>query len=324
MRASVPDIFAGQADTLQVTVVGPDGSASNALPFALAAASSAQITPASGPSGTIITIAGAGFAAGSVVWFEGSDRSGSDQAPILLSSTQLRASVPDVFAGLADTLQVTVVRPDGTASDPLAFTLTAASSGPLTLCTLDDLKVFLGLADSDTVNAPQLNRYIRIASNQILGYCKQDFQIVAIENELHDGDDTHLLSLDHTPIQSIEALSIDGQTIDPTEVKVYPAYIKLDETFTYDARLRGFDRVFGRGTQNIAVSYQAGFLEVPPEIEEACLLQVVFLQNLANRQGIVTETNQVAGSTTSYAQTQLAPSVRVICNRFRRKRLAIV
>lgn len=283
-----------------------------------------SITPTGGPSGTVITITGDEFASGSSVWFEGTDRNAADQAPVLLSSTQLQAAVPDFFSGQADTLQVTVVGPDGTASNALPFALTAASSAPLTLCTLDDLKVFLGLADSDTVNAPQLNRYIRIASNQILGYCKQDFQIVAIENELHDGDDTHLLSLDHTPIQSIEALSIDGQTIDPTEVKVYPAYVKLDETFTYDARLRGFDRVFGRGTQNIKVSYQAGFLEVPPEIEEACLLQVVFLQNLASRQGIVTETNQVAGSTTSYAQTQLAPSVRVICNRFRRKRLAIV
>lgn len=285
-----------------------------------------SITPSGGPASTIVTITGDGFVSGSTVWFEGSDRNSPDQSPVLVSSTKMQASVPEFFSGLsaADTLQVTVVGPDGIASNALPFGLTPAGSAPLTLCTLGDLKEFLGLADSDTVNPAQLNRYIRMASNQIVGYCKQDFQIVFIENELHDGDDTHLLSLDHTPIQAIESLSIDGQAIDPTEVKIYPSYIKLDETYTYDARLRGFDRVFGRGVQNVSVSYQAGFLQAPFEIQEACMLQVVFLQNLGNRQGIVTETNQVSGSTTSYAQTQLAPSVRVICNRFRRKRLAII
>ncbi|MGE5487566.1 MAG: phage head-tail connector protein [bacterium] len=192
------------------------------------------------------------------------------------------------------------------------------------LCTLAELKAFLGIAAHDTADDGRLSALITAASAQIEGYCDRSFGIEDIADELHDGDGTDTLELDKTPILFVSALSIDGLDVDPGEVRVYPKFIAFPSGCEYDARLRSTTRIFPEGRQNVKVSYRAGYSEVPREIADACKIQVAFLMNTINKQGVISETNQMAQATTSYAQEQLAPATRATCRRYRRTRVRVI
>jgi hypothetical protein len=192
------------------------------------------------------------------------------------------------------------------------------------LCSLEYLKAALGIASDETSDDAKFTALIQMASGQIAAWCGRDFKVVDITDELRDGDDSALLTLVHTPIVSVSALSIDGQVIDPAEAKVYPNYIKFDDSGEYSARLRSSGRIFPAGCQNVKVSYRAGYSVIPAEISDACVGQVAFLMNTLTKQGLLNETNQVAQATTGYAQVALAPAVKVACNRYRRSRVAVV
>jgi hypothetical protein len=192
------------------------------------------------------------------------------------------------------------------------------------LTTLADVKAFLGIATEETAEDEKLTILIGTASAQIEGYCGRSFGIQDIADELQDGNGTSTLELDVTPIISVAALSIDGQAVDLGEVRVYPQFIAFPDSDVWDARLRGYSRIFPAGRQNVKVSYRAGYAAVPRDIADACKSQVAFLQNTINRQGIISETNQVAQATTSYSQEELAPATRATCRRYRRTRVKAI
>ncbi|MFB3828952.1 MAG: phage head-tail connector protein [Bryobacteraceae bacterium] len=192
------------------------------------------------------------------------------------------------------------------------------------LCTLDQVKAALGLAADEASEDSRLTFLIGMASGQIADYCGRDFELAEIANELHDGDGSALLPLEHTPIVAVTALEIDGQAVEAAEVKVYPEYIRFGDSAGYNARLRSYSRVFPEGTQNVKVSYRAGYEEIPVGIANACVVQVIYLMNTLAKQGLLSETNQVAQSTTAYAQEVLAPEAKVACNRYRKPGMAVI
>jgi hypothetical protein len=284
-----------------------------------------SLTPTSGPAGTILTLNGAGFATGCIVWFSGLGHDTSDSTPIILSSSAATCSIPDAFDGLGGGLLVFVM--DGTEeSNSLAFALAASpdTEAPYGLCSIGQVKSLLGISETDVADESRFKRLIAMASAQIKGYCKRTFAVISVTAEALDGSGTDTLELNQSPIISVSALSIEGVAVDISEVKVYPDYIRFAGGGGYNPRLRGDSRLFPEGVQNVVVSYQAGYAEVPAEISDACALQVVFLMNLANKQGIISETNQVANASTTYAQSPLSPFVRATCNRYRGQRLRAV
>jgi len=286
-----------------------------------------SLSPSSGKPGDTIVLAGSGFVAGAIVTYASTVRTLTDDSPTVVSDTEIRSVVPDVLEGLAGAVQVSVTNANDSASNTLPFSLEAVPSVGSTqqLCSLGELRKFLGIAPDETIDADRLRELITIASAQIIGYCQRDFQLVTVTDELVDGTGANVLRLSRTPIVAVTALTIDGEPVDVGELRIYDDYIKFEDApGYYNPRLRSTARYFPAGVQNITVSYQAGYAEVPPEIAHACMLQVVYLQNLANKQGIISETNPVAQTTTQYSQAQLAPAVKVICNRFRRPKLEII
>ena len=135
------------------------------------------------------------------------------------------------------------------------------------LCTLSLLKAVLGVSVEETLDDPKLQALIGKASTQIAAYCGRDFAVVEVEDELQDGDDSPLLTLARTPILAVTALSIDGQAVDVAEVKVYPNYIRFEDSGEYNPRLRSSNRIFPGGAQNIrSVTARAtpGFPRISP------------------------------------------------------------
>lgn len=291
----------------------------------MAAATTSTISPITGSPGDMVTLTGAGIVSGAAVEFRGAYRSRQVSGGFV-SAGEITAVVP-LFDGLAETLQVSVINPGEVASNEQAFALAAwppvETLRPL--CSLAQVKSRLQIAAADTGMDDHLLGLIETASAQIEAYCKRSFsEVVSITDELHDGNGTAILQPDHTPIAAVSALSIDGIAIDAADYAVYPESIQLKTPDEYDARLRGVQRLFGAGRQNVVLSYTAGYAQVPKLISDAAVMQVQYLRNVGSHIGIRSESNNAADFSTQYDHKGLAPQVQVIANRFRRQKVRLI
>ncbi len=279
-----------------------------------------SLTPNPANPGDAITLIGTGFVAGAVVTFAGGSASYTDQNAVVVSATEITTTAPD-FGGDAIALQVTVTGTDNVASGALALQLRAwpPVDAIYPLCGLAALKRFLGLGVDDNDADDQLRDLILTASAQMARIVTYDLQPVVITNERYDGDDTARLDLRRLPVNSVTAMSIDGQPVDVSTVLVYDDYIAFDDgNGAYNPRLRASGQIFAAGRQNVVVSYTAGFTSVPADLARACMLQVSFLKNTLGRQGLLSDSNSITNSTTQYAQLPVAPMARIAANRYRR------
>ncbi len=112
------------------------------------------------------------------------------------------------------------------------------------------------------------------ATRMIDSYAGRDFRardrIVRL-----DGSGAETLFLDDRPVVKVKDVLVDGLRLDPRDYVLYAeeGYIKLDG----GARsiFAGFPAAFPKGNQNVEVRALFGFLAVPPEVKEACILLAI-------------------------------------------------
>jgi len=116
-----------------------------------------------------------------------------------------------------------------------------------------------------------LRKSIRIATQIIDSFCNRNFWRRE-ERYLLDGDGTSVLFLEDRPIIKISKLKVDGVELSPSEYRVYgePGYIKLAGLNPIPGKnIKG---LFPKGEQNIEVYGQFGFVTIPAEVRQACIL----------------------------------------------------
>lgn len=285
-----------------------------------------SLDPTTVEPGDVLTLNGADFEAGAVVEYMAAGFSAQDAAPTILSAIAMTSIVPDVLLGLSGEVQVSVKNPAALGSNWLVFTMTAVpdveESTPL--CSVGAVRRLLAIGASETVDNTRLRYLIEVASSQIRGHCRTDFVLETHTDEKYDGDGTSMLELRGTPIAAVAALSIDGQAVDLAELKVYPNYIAFEDSGEYNPRLRASERIFPAGRQNIQVTYSEGYAKIPRSVSDACALQVVFIINTSQKQGVETEGNQSQGVNTTWSQDQLAPAVREALRQYRKVKVKVV
>jgi len=107
-----------------ITVTTPSGTATSTSPFTVDGAPAiGGFSPASGPPGTLVTVAGTGFTGATAVTFNGT----AAASYAVVSDTQITATVP---AG-ATTGPIAVTTPLGSATSSTSFTVTAAAQPPV-------------------------------------------------------------------------------------------------------------------------------------------------------------------------------------------------
>jgi hypothetical protein len=183
---------------------------------------------------------------------------------------------------------------------------------------LNAVRAELGLEPTERDLDFTLRRLIVTASAQMAGLITLDIRPVTITGELYDGDGTAFLELRRQPAVSVSVVTIDGLATDISALRVYPDHIAFDDEGEWNARLRSNCMRFGWGRQNVAVTYIAGFTNVPSDLSVACVHQVIFLKNTLKAQGIISDQNQVVSATTQYSQLPVAPYVQQVCNRYRK------
>ena len=243
----------------------------------------------------------------------------------VVSATEIRSQIPDVLAGQAGVVWVSVSTPGGQTSGQLQLDLAEMPAVEYVrlLASRSTVKSMLGIAATETFDDAKLDALIRAASVQIASECGRKFDLVNYV-ELYDGDGTPSLMLKHAPVAAVNSVLVDGLAVPVEEISIGSGWIRFEDTGDYNPRTRASMRVFPRGVRNIQVDYQAGYAPIPADINLACQMQCAFLYTQITKQGLVSEGNSNAGVTTAYLNEPLTPAAKRICMRYKTTRLGVI
>lgn len=105
-------------------------------------------------------------------------------------------------------------------------------------------------------------------------------------NELHNGDNTPTLFVDHPPIVSVSLLEVDGGNFVLPSYVTYPYYIELIESSDSQVSTSLYrSHVFPSGVGNVKISYVGGSSVVPKKVEMAATMMVTAIATYASREG---------------------------------------
>lgn len=185
-------------------------------------------------------------------------------------------------------------------------------SGDLT--TLADIKAWLqtGQNPFPSTDDALLARLITAASSFIESWLGRPV-LSADWLELRDGTGGQVLAFANFPVTAVLSLSIDGLAIPPAPAD--GTGFGAGYVFTpTELALRGY--VFTRRSQNVSVTYTAGYDSVPPDIVQACIELVC--QRYRERVHIGEVAKTIGGNeTVRYSQKDLSDSVRTALQQYR-------
>jgi len=107
--------------------------------------------------------------------------------------------------------------------------------------------------------------------------------------EKHDGDGSDTLFVDHPPIVSVSALTIDDASMGASSYEVYGAYIRLTSLAdsALFAAIAGPLVYFPVGAQNISITYVGGYAvaSVPARVRRGLMLLAAHFALFRSRAG---------------------------------------
>src|SRR5215469_1463317 len=135
------------------------------------------------------------------------------------------------------------------------------------LTTLANVKAYLSPPLTTTADDALLTRLVTSASQFIQTWLGRTIAQTSY-SETRNGQGGTRLFLRNRPVVSVVSLTVDGIAIAPAAGPGQPGYL-FDDNSIY---LSG--TAFTRGQQNVAVTYTAGYVATPPELEQACIALV--------------------------------------------------
>ncbi|NLH62459.1 MAG: hypothetical protein GX452_13755 [Ignavibacteriales bacterium] len=126
------------------------------------------------------------------------------------------------------------------------------------MVTINELKRFLGVDVSDTSQDTLYTELITRAEQKIANLFGGELYLTNHTDEKHDF--SKILLTKHYPIVSVEKLTVDGETLTEDE-----------DFFVYDKYIE-FYGIYSTGRKSVAISYTAGFGDIPDDIDQAIIL----------------------------------------------------
>lgn len=177
------------------------------------------------------------------------------------------------------------------------------------LTTLANVKAWMGLPADNTDDDVLLNRLISSASAFIQTWLNRSFASQAY-NEARDGTGGARMMFADYPVTAVSSVVVDGLSIPASPDVMSPGYRFDDKTIM----LNGF--IFGRGMNNVQLSYTAGYAATPLEIEQACIEMISLRYKERDRIGH--QSKSLAGETVTFFIKDMPDSVRTILNNYRK------
>lgn len=172
------------------------------------------------------------------------------------------------------------------------------------LCALSDVKTYLGITTTTTDAA--LNALITNTSAAIENFCNRSFA-QAVYTDTYNGTGKSVLYLREGPITAVASVSVDGVAIPPASSATSYGYT-FDDSMLY-IRAGGTCERFNKGVQNVVVSYTAGYVATPQDVNQACIEWVAWKYAKRTR---IDEKSQTLGAqqTQAYDLSDMPASVR--------------
>lgn len=193
------------------------------------------------------------------------------------------------------------------------------TAAPYDLVTLATAKAWLGITSiTDDAN---IQFAISAYSQLIASWCSRNF-VSASYSDVYDGHGGARLMTKNWPITAVSSLSVDGRAITAATSVLGAGYQFNDRSVI----LNGCDQ-FCRGLQNIQISYTAGFVTIPMDLQMACLewMKSAYLSRMRD-DGIIsrragdTEEKYSAGGAITILNGEAAPmpaSVYAVLSQYR-------
>jgi len=137
------------------------------------------------------------------------------------------------------------------------------------LTTLAQAKSHLSISPSDSLQDARIEMFINAASEKIERYTNRLLVSQGTIEELQHGRRENILLLKHWPIIAVSEISIDY-----TAAHTAPANVLVATDYTISDDLNSvllINSTFPVGFNNVKISYTAGYVTIPSDLELACL-----------------------------------------------------
>lgn len=179
------------------------------------------------------------------------------------------------------------------------------------LTTLANVKPWLTQDQVITADDALLTRLITASSEFVTSWLGVNIKSTDY-TEYRNGNNQPSLMLYNHPVTAVASVSVDGVPAVPAVTGVgTPGYV-FDAELLY---MRG--GVFPRGYQNVIVTYTAGYVLVPPDIEQACIELVTLRYRERGREGQASK-NIGNGQVVAFSSKDMAPSTRTALMSYRK------
>lgn len=181
-------------------------------------------------------------------------------------------------------------------------------SASMDLTTTAKLKIYLGIAETDTSEDDLLAQLIAQNSKRIEAYCQRHFASSTLTDDFN-GTGTNSLVLATRPLTQLTSVKIDCARSFPAESEIDTEELSLDSEAGIITRI---DNIFPRGVRNVRVVYVAGFSTVPDDINLACikLAAASYAHAKSGADGIKSE--RIGEYSVEYEREDISPEVEGI------------
>ena len=178
------------------------------------------------------------------------------------------------------------------------------------LCTRLEVKNFLNINASDNISDNLIHDLINRMSVVFENYCGRNICPSAAYVEYYDGQGSSYLFLKNTPILSVNYIYDDSAWLWGSNTLINSSEYRIvnDNHIVYKGR-------FSDASQNIKISYNAGYNTPPLDIKQACIEEVSRLFKRRNERDIQVLSKE-DGSIT-YITDDFIPFTKSILDKYR-------
>jgi hypothetical protein len=178
------------------------------------------------------------------------------------------------------------------------------------LATRLEVKNFLNIAASDNTIDNLIHDLINRVSSIFEKYCNKTF-LQADYTEYYDGEGSAMLFLDKYPVQSVDSIYDDVSWQWGSDTKLDSAYYRIadEKIIVYNYG------TFSKGTQNIKITYNAGFTSVPYDLKQACVEEVGRIFNRRKQRDITNES--IGDGNKTYITDNFLPLTKTVLDKYK-------
>lgn len=172
----------------------------------------------------------------------------------------------------------------------------------MALCTLTDVKQYLGINTTNTDEDALINTFIDGVSALFESYCNRKFDD-NYYTDVYSGHNNTKLYVRQYPITTVSGVYVNDVIIDDVDYYVGSNNIEL---------LTGY---FSAGRNNIKINYTAGYVNIPDDLRLACMDEVVRRYKRKDRLDV--SAISMLGESLTVFSDDFSPQTKTILNRYK-------